>query len=636
MRAAILGAISSSGGASLDPATLDYITRVQGQGGTVSEPVRSAVDAFVVSAKSKGYFTTLRRASLYRNANDIASLVPLIDDVGGATDTNNGTTFASNVGRVGGGSAYIDSGYTPTEATGGVSVILSTTQTSNTTTRIPVGVRSTDSSRVFRIAGNSNGEGSATSGAVNGAWGGLFVAGTPQANTTGGLIAAHWHMVRTSPTAAKLYRNGSEVGSMTSSVTAQTPSFPFFIFANNAAGTANAFLESGSIIAWVGFDSGMTAQQASDYNADLTVLMEALTAPISPNATAATVARWDWLKAQMGTAYAFGTNDMLSTMPPTTLAFYGTAGVFQANSGKYPGCVGFEYHDEQWTSRYGATATAATKTAIQAAHAAGAIILLHHHAGNPVTGSLSAEGTLSTFNNPFGQAGDTGNVYDRNGSPLAAIKTGGAQEAQFLAYLDRLATFLASLTDAGGNLIPVIWRPFHEVNGNWFWWAGTDRASDLILVWRKMVDYLRDTKGVTNLLYCWNLAGAQGSIGSFWPGPTYVDIISLDVYDNTANTTASLSNQGQTATDYADLLARATTHSKPLILAEVGYSWAAQNSSTIWDVKTGDVLTASFPQFSLLAVWRSPFGPGSGDSASIKTSLTNMANSPEALTAGEV
>lgn len=634
MRPAILGAISS--GSSIDPATQDYITRVQGQGGTVSEQVRSAVNDFLLSAKSHGYFTTLRRASLYRNANDIASLVPLIDDVGGATDTNNGTTFASNIGRVGGGSAYIDSGYTPTEATGGVSVILSTTQTSNTTTRIPVGTRSTDSSRVFRIAGNSNGEGTSTSGAVNGSWGGLFIVGTPQANTTGGLIAAHWHMVRTSSTAAKLYRNGAEVGSMTSSITAQTPSFPFFIFANNAAGTANAFLESGSTIAWVGFDSGMTAQQAADYNADLAVLMEALTAPVSPNATAATVARWDWLKDQMGTAYAFGTNDMLSTMPPTTLAFYGTAGVFQANSGKYPGCVGFEYHDEEWTSRYGATATAATKTAIQAAHAAGAIILLHHHAGNPVTGALSAEGTLSTFNNPFGQAGDTGNVYDRDGSPVAAIKTGGGEEAQFLAYLDRLAAFLASLTDAGGNLIPVIFRPFHECNGNWFWWNGTDRAADLILVWQKMVAYLRDTKGVTNVLYCWNVDAGPGSIGSFWPGPSYVDVISMDVYDNTANSTASLARQGTTVTAYNDLVSRAATHSKPLIFAEVGYSYGAQNISDIWDVKTGDILTASFPQCSLLAVWRSPFGPGSSDSANIKTSLTNMANSPEALTAGEV
>jgi beta-mannanase len=126
------------------------------------------------------------------------------------------------------------------------------------------------------------------------------------------------------------------------------------------------------------------------------------------------------------------------------------------------------------------------------------------------------------------------------------------------------------------------------------------------------------------------------SISSFWPGPTYVDVISLDVYDNTANSTASLSRQGTTVNAYNDLTGRARVFGKPLIFAEVGYSYGAQNISDIWDVKTGDILTASFPQCSLLAVWRSPFGPGSSDSASIKTSLTNMANSTAALTAGEV
>lgn len=356
--------------------------------------------------------------------------------------------------------------------------------------------------------------------------------------------------------------------------------------------------------------------------------------PITTGATEATKGVYRWLKTKRRRRqYACGTNDMLSTMPPTALAFYGTGAVFQANSGKVPACVGFEYHDEEWTSRYGVDGTDATRAAIQAAHAQGSIILLHHHAGNPVTGALSAEGTLSTFNNPFGQAGDTGNVYDRNGSPLAAIKTGGGQAAQFLAYLDRLATFLASLTDASGNLIPVIWRPFHECNGNWFWWNGTDRASDLILVWRQMVDYLRDTKGVTNALYCWNVDAGPGSIGSFWPGPTYVDIISLDIYDNTGDTSASLSRQGTTIVAYNDLIARCAAHGKPLILSELGYSWGAQNISTIWDERTGRPLLTSFPQFVLAAVWRSPFGPGSGDSAAIKTSLARLVATPYALTA---
>lgn len=38
--------------------------------------------------------------------------------------------------------------------------------------------------------------------------------------------------------------------------------------------------------------------------------------------------------------------------------------------------------------------------------------------------------------------------------------------------VDRIAGYLKELQDAG---VPVLFRPYHEMNGNWFWWGGRPR-----------------------------------------------------------------------------------------------------------------------------------------------------------------
>lgn len=276
MRPAILGAISGGGSAALDTDVQSWLTRVASASGTVSAGTQSAVNTFVLAAKAKGYFSKFRRINLFCG-DAAASLVPLVNTSGGTTDTNNSTTYAESTGRVGGGTAYLDTGYTPTQAVGGESVYLRTTQASAATVRIPVGVRNTDSSQVFRIAGNSNGEGVTTAGAVNASWGNLFTVVTPQANTTGGLVAALWHYIRTSSTSGKLYKNGVEVGSMTSAISHASPGFAFYVFANNGAGTANAFLEASSAIGAVAFDDGtMTGTHAANYYTDVQAFQTAL------------------------------------------------------------------------------------------------------------------------------------------------------------------------------------------------------------------------------------------------------------------------------------------------------------------------------------------------------------------------
>lgn len=99
-------------------------------------------------------------------------------------------------------------------------------------------------------------------------------------------------------------------------------------------------------------------------------------------------------------------------------------------------------------------------------------------------------------------------------------------------WLDKLAYFFNNLKTASGELIPVIFRPFHECTGSWFWWgAGCNTAKEYISLYEYTVDYLR-TKGVHNLLYAYCTGGIRSKehLLERYPGKDYVDIICADKY----------------------------------------------------------------------------------------------------------
>jgi mannan endo-1,4-beta-mannosidase len=112
------------------------------------------------------------------------------------------------------------------------------------------------------------------------------------------------------------------------------------------------------------------------------------------------------------------------------------------------------------------------------------------------------------------------------------ILPGGSHHDVFLTYLDRLADFLGSLKDKNGQPIPIVFRPWHEHTGSWFWWslAYTD-GDEYVQLWRFTVEYLRDTKNLHHLLYAY--AGSNTNYKDMWPaypGNDYVDIIGFDDY----------------------------------------------------------------------------------------------------------
>ncbi|MGD9991669.1 MAG: glycoside hydrolase family 26 protein [Salinivirgaceae bacterium] len=110
---------------------------------------------------------------------------------------------------------------------------------------------------------------------------------------------------------------------------------------------------------------------------------------------------------------------------------------------------------------------------------------------------------------------------------------GGEKHDLFLQKLDQLADFFNALIDTEGKLIPVVFRPYHEMNGHWFWWGTkTCTAEEYKNLFRFTVDYFREKKQMHQLLYSYSpdVYETATEYLEFYPGDDYVDILGVDDY----------------------------------------------------------------------------------------------------------
>jgi mannan endo-1,4-beta-mannosidase len=98
-------------------------------------------------------------------------------------------------------------------------------------------------------------------------------------------------------------------------------------------------------------------------------------------------------------------------------------------------------------------------------------------------------------------------------------------------WRDDLNTLVNCFKTMQSQGVVVIWRPLHEMNGNWFWWC--KRPGDgYQRLWRHMFNYFKD-QGVNNLLWLYapNAGEVWGDYLKYYPGDNYVDLVGLDRYD---------------------------------------------------------------------------------------------------------
>lgn len=125
-----------------------------------------------------------------------------------------------------------------------------------------------------------------------------------------------------------------------------------------------------------------------------------------------------------------------------------------------------------------------------------------------------------------------GNSWDTAGSVVAHILPGGDLHPEYLEKLDLFVEFIRELQDRG-RPIPIIFRPFHEHTGSWFWWGSDLCSSDQYKsLWQFTVRYLRDEKNVHQLLYAYSPDAISDTMAYLerYPGDEYVDIMGLDDY----------------------------------------------------------------------------------------------------------
>lgn len=252
--------------------------------------------------------------------------------------------------------------------------------------------------------------------------------------------------------------------------------------------------------------------------------------------------------------------------------------------GDYPGVFSVDFATIM-DDRYNSGENAIRRRVILEARERGEVILACAHLNNPLTGGDSWDNS-------------------RKDVVKSILTPGNATREKFLSWLDRLADFCLNLKDSKGELVPVIFRPLHEHTQSWSWWGSScTTETEFIEFWQMMVKYLRDTKGVHNLLYSvspqldswYDDQTIRNRLLYRWPGDNYVDFIGMDCY------------HGENPTSFSNYLRIATEISlqkrKPCGVTEDGVE-----SFTRADYWTYSVLEpAKDKRISMAVFWRNKY-----------------------------
>lgn len=213
-----------------------------------------------------------------------------------------------------------------------------------------------------------------------------------------------------------------------------------------------------------------------------------------------------------------------------------------------------------------------------------AMLARHCTAGGIVSISINP-------NNPFTGGGPT----DRSFADLDFVeiqRVGSTTFDAWRSYLDSVAAGLEGLRDEG---VTVLWRPFHNMNTDEYWWSLN--SVEFGILWRETFVYLTEVHDLDNLIWVFSPAtqGNTSSVDSRYPGSAYVDVVAAN---HATADLASLERSGA----YERLL----TLSKPLALAEVGPRSENQSFDTTEVIRAIQEQYPAFAYFVFAHGERSP------------------------------
>lgn len=239
--------------------------------------------------------------------------------------------------------------------------------------------------------------------------------------------------------------------------------------------------------------------------------------PSDKNATKETINLYKNLRKLADKGFMFGHQDDLA---------YGVGWKYEENrsdikdvTGDYPAIYGWELGHLEIDAPVNLDSVPfkTMQQLIRKGYERGGVITISWHLNNPLTGKTAwnpAEGTV------------------------ASVLPGGSKHDLFKTWLDKVAAFMNGLKGSRDEFIPVIFRPYHELNGNWFWWGGKNcTADEFKKLWTFTVSYLREEKKLHHLLYAYNTDrySSKDEYLQKYPGDEWVDVIGFDIYQRNSS-----------------------------------------------------------------------------------------------------
>jgi len=223
-------------------------------------------------------------------------------------------------------------------------------------------------------------------------------------------------------------------------------------------------------------------------------------------------------------------------------------------SGEHPGLVGYDLGHLELDSANNLDGVpfSRIKTDIRKNYERGGINTISWHPNNPLDLSKT--------------------TWDKAEFTIRKILSDEQNRKNFEKTLDKLADFFLSLKGSKGELIPVIFRPYHEHTGSWFWW-GADHCTpeEYKQFWKLTIDYLQKTRKVHNLLIAYSTDNFKNKEHYLerYPGDDLVDILGFDTYHRNPpkSDSAFIANAARMVTTIRDL---GKSSGKPFAITETG------------------------------------------------------------------
>jgi mannan endo-1,4-beta-mannosidase len=137
------------------------------------------------------------------------------------------------------------------------------------------------------------------------------------------------------------------------------------------------------------------------------------------------------------------------------------------------------------------------------------------------------------FPNPVSEGG----FYWKDSVSLPAVRyliPGGEAHEKYKEILRGVAEWANSVKGADGATVPMIFRPYHEFDGDWFWWGRShSTVEEFRSLWKFTVSYLRDSLNVHTFLYAFspdNRFLSEEVYLERYPGDEWVDMLGMDNY----------------------------------------------------------------------------------------------------------